>query len=155
MQHLTRRNLLRGSTVALASAAFVTPAAIATAGPHRQESNKDRDISRTTNVTIPAGEAPESFDEVYLGRHIQGWPATGGALAGRDARARRSHLTASSSEPVVFIVRIDDADLHVMQGADGTWISVVNHYNRQRTPRETARAAVRDLHGASLVPLMS
>ncbi|MEU9480392.1 tyrosinase family oxidase copper chaperone [Streptomyces sp. NPDC048191] len=154
MQRLTRRDMLRGSTLALAGAAFATPAAIATASSHTQETGKDRDMSRTTDLTGPAAATPEAFDEIYLGRHIKGWPATGGP-SGRDARAQSNHRTAGSPEPAEFIVRIDDADLHVMQGADGTWVSVVNHYTRQRTPRETARAAVRDLKGASLVPLMA
>jgi hypothetical protein len=40
-----------------------------------------------------------------------------------------------------------------MRNADGTWISVVNHYEPRATPRAIARAAVLELQGASLVPL--
>ena len=40
-----------------------------------------------------------------------------------------------------------------MRNADGTWISVVNHYETFATPRAVARAAVLELQGAQLVPL--
>ncbi|CAM5498408.1 tyrosinase cofactor [Streptomyces tanashiensis] len=48
---------------------------------------------------------------------------------------------------------IDGEELHVMQNADGTWISVINHYEPVATPKAVARAAVRELQGAPLVPL--
>jgi hypothetical protein len=50
-------------------------------------------------------------------------------------------------------VHIDGEELHVMRNADGTWISVVNHYETFATPRAVARAAVAELQGAALVPL--
>jgi hypothetical protein len=50
-------------------------------------------------------------------------------------------------------VRVDGEELHVMRNADGTWISVINHYEPLATPRAVARAAVRELQGAQLVPL--
>ncbi len=39
-----------------------------------------------------------------------------------------------------------------MRNADGTWISVINHYETFADPKLLARAAVRDLQGAALVP---
>ncbi|MFE4856579.1 tyrosinase cofactor [Streptomyces sp. NPDC056670] len=81
-------------------------------------------------------EAPEAFDEVFQGRRIQGAPATGHTQHGGG-----------------YAVRIDGQELHVMRNADGTWISVVNHYEPFATPRAVARAAVVELQGASLVPL--
>lgn len=54
-----------------------------------------------------------------------------------------------------FVVRIDNDDLHVMRNADGTWISLVNHYETFTTPRALARAAVRELQGAELVPVVT
>ncbi|WP_405674480.1 tyrosinase family oxidase copper chaperone [Streptomyces sp. NBC_01511] len=78
----------------------------------------------------PAAEAPglpaaELFDEMYGGRHIQG--------------------TASG-------VRIDGRSLHIMRRADGSHLSVVNHYESFPTALATARAAVDDLGGAQLSP---
>ncbi|MFE2687201.1 tyrosinase family oxidase copper chaperone, partial [Streptomyces mirabilis] len=48
---------------------------------------------------------------------------------------------------------LDGVELHVMQNADGSWISVVSHYDPVPTPRAAARAAVVELQGAPLVPL--
>ncbi|MEU3369991.1 tyrosinase cofactor [Streptomyces sp. NPDC006711] len=84
----------------------------------------------------PAEDLPEAFDEVFQGRRIQGVPGAGQAHHGGG-----------------YAVRIDGRDLHVMRNADGTWISVVNHYQTSPTPRALARAAVVELQGADLVPL--
>ncbi|MDL5199449.1 tyrosinase cofactor [Streptomyces sp. ALI-76-A] len=78
--------------------------------------------------------SPASFDEVYQGRRIQGRPVSGG-----------HHGTG-------YAVFVDGAELHVMRNADGSWISVVSHYEPVPTPRAAARAAVDDLRGAALVP---
>uniref|UniRef100_A0AAU2VF08 Tyrosinase cofactor n=1 Tax=Streptomyces sp. NBC_00003 TaxID=2903608 RepID=A0AAU2VF08_9ACTN len=80
--------------------------------------------------------APEAFDEVFQGRRIQGAPGAG-------------HMHHGGG----YAVRIDGQELHVMRNADGTWISVVNHYEPFATPRAVARAAVAELQGAALVPL--
>ncbi|MEU6890443.1 tyrosinase cofactor [Streptomyces sp. NPDC046557] len=90
-----------------------------------------------SRAAISAGAA----DEVYQGRRIQITPATGGAHHG-------GHHSAGLPD-----VRIDGRELHVMQNADGTWISVVNHYETFTDPLALARAAVRDLQGAALVPM--
>ncbi|WP_436840964.1 tyrosinase family oxidase copper chaperone [Streptomyces niveus] len=68
-------------------------------------------------------ERAELFDEMYGGRHIQGTDAG---------------------------VRIDGRPLHVMRRADGSYLSVVNHYESFPTALATARAAVDDLGGAQL-----
>lgn len=73
-------------------------------------------------------------------RRITGGPAHGGGHHG-------GHHGGGYS------VTIDGAELHVMQNADGTWISVINHYEPVATPKALARAAVRELQGAPLVPL--
>ncbi|MCI3930993.1 apotyrosinase chaperone MelC1 [Streptomyces sp. AN091965] len=86
------------------------------------------------------GAEPGSFDEVYLGRRIQGGPAGG-------------HGGHHADHGGGYSVRIDGDELHIMRNADGTWISVINHYDPQATPRALARAAVDDLQGAALVPL--
>ncbi|GAA4091160.1 tyrosinase cofactor [Streptomyces hundungensis] len=101
-------------------------------------------LAGSAHASVPSGQldthaghdAPEAFDEVFQGRRIQGAPAAG-------------HLHHGGG----YGVRIDGQELHVMRNADGTWISVVNHYETFATPRAVARAAVVELQGASLVPL--
>ncbi|MEU8777552.1 tyrosinase family oxidase copper chaperone [Streptomyces sp. NPDC048606] len=87
-------------------------------------------------AATPAG----TVDEVYQGRRIQISPATGGGHHG-------GHHGAG-----LPTVRIDGRELHVMRNADGTWISVVNHYETFADPTSLARAAVRELRGATLLP---
>ncbi|MEU0034288.1 MULTISPECIES: apotyrosinase chaperone MelC1 [unclassified Streptomyces] len=81
-------------------------------------------------------DGPEPFDEVYRGRRIEGRAGGGGHHHGAG-----------------YGVFIDGMELHVMQNADGSWISVVSHYDPVATPRAAARAAVVELQGAPLVPL--
>ncbi|MFF4906478.1 apotyrosinase chaperone MelC1 [Streptomyces sp. NPDC001260] len=97
-------------------------------------------------LTAPAASAapadhhhgsPEPFDEVYKGRRIQGRPASG---------SEHHHHGGG------FEVLVDQVPLHVMRNADGTWISVVSHYDPVPTPRAAARAAVDELQGAVLLP---
>ncbi|MET9609769.1 tyrosinase family oxidase copper chaperone [Streptomyces sp. NPDC006512] len=86
-------------------------------------------------AATPAG----TVDEVYKGRRIQITPGQGGHHGGHHG-------------PGMPTVRIDGRELHVMQNADGTWISVVNHYETFADPASLARAAVRELQGAVLAP---
>jgi hypothetical protein len=51
-----------------------------------------------------------------------------------------------------YAVFIDGVELHVMRNADGSWISVVSHYDPVPSPRAAARAAVDELQGARLLP---
>ncbi|MGW0825355.1 apotyrosinase chaperone MelC1 [Streptomyces sp. NPDC002845] len=81
-------------------------------------------------------DGPEAFDEVYRGRRIVGRPANGGG----------HHHGAG------YAVFIDGVELHVMRNADGSWISVVSHYDPVPTSRAAARAAVVELQGAPLLP---
>ncbi|MEV6663955.1 apotyrosinase chaperone MelC1 [Streptomyces nigra] len=111
------------TVAALATAAGVA-AAPATAAPATAGGHHD-----------PHSPAP--FDEVYRGRRIQGRPATGG----------HTHHGAG------YAVHVDGVELHLMRNADGTWISVVSHYDPVPTPRAAARAAVDELQGAALLPL--
>ncbi|MER6716896.1 MULTISPECIES: tyrosinase cofactor [unclassified Streptomyces] len=82
-------------------------------------------------------DSPASFDEVYKGRRIQGRPASGSG---------HHHHGAG------YAVFVDGVELHVMRNADGSWISVVSHYDPVATPRAAARAAVDELQGAPLLP---
>lgn len=124
MSSITRRRALGVAAGAAGAAAGLALAGQAVAAPR---------------ATAPAA-APGAFDEVYQGRRIKGGPSHGGGHHG-------GHHGGGYS------VTIDGEELHVMQNADGTWISVINHYEPVATPKAVARAAVRELQGAPLVPL--
>ncbi|MEU9128516.1 tyrosinase cofactor [Kitasatospora sp. NPDC048540] len=123
---LTRRRMLQGAGVALTAA--VGAIVLGATGP----------------ADSPAAAADpgagDRFDEQYRGRRITGAP-TAGAAGGA-----HHHDTG-------YAVQIDGRELHMMRNADGTWISVINHYQTHPTPRALARAAVDDLQGADLAPL--
>ncbi|MFD5910926.1 tyrosinase cofactor [Streptomyces massasporeus] len=97
----------------------------------------------TLSAVVPASAAghhdsPGTFDEVYKGRRIQGRPATGSGHHGHHGGG--------------YAVFVDGVELHMMRNADGSWISVVSHYDPVATPRAAARAAVDELQGAPLLP---
>ncbi|KAA2266056.1 hypothetical protein F0L68_02760 [Solihabitans fulvus] len=71
------------------------------------------------------GEAAEEINEVYRGRRIR--------------------ITAARN------VYIDGLPLHVMQNADSSYSSIIDHYRTFASPHDTARAAVESLRGANLV----
>lgn len=125
MSSITRRRALGVAAGAAGAAAGLALAGHAAAAPRA--------------AAAPA--VPDSFDEVYQGRRIKGGPSHGGGHHG-------GHHGGGYS------VTIDGEELHVMQNADGTWISVINHYEPVATPKAVARAAVRELQGAPLVPLV-
>ncbi|WP_406489925.1 tyrosinase cofactor [Streptomyces phaeochromogenes] len=119
----TRRHALRG-----AAGLAVTAGAFTAVSPSR--------ASAADHHGGPApSPAPFDFDEVYRGRRIQGRPSGGGHHHGAG-----------------YAVLVDGVELHVMRNADGTWISVVSHYDPVPSPRAAARAAVEELQGAPLVP---
>ncbi|WNF25453.1 tyrosinase cofactor [Streptomyces sp. C11-1] len=124
MSRITRRRALGASAGALAGLAVAGVASAA--GP-----------SATPAPRATAAERA-AFDEVYQGRRIQGAP---------------SHHGGHHDHGSGYQVHIDGKELHVMRNADGTWISVVNHYETFATPLAVARAAVAELQGAALVPL--
>ncbi|MFE2101061.1 MULTISPECIES: tyrosinase cofactor [unclassified Streptomyces] len=120
MPEITRRRALTAAAALAATAsaaALVAPGASAAEHPHG---------------------APDSFDEVYKGRRIQGRPMSMGG-----------HHHEHGGGYSVFV---DGVELHVMRNADGSWISVVSHYDPVPTPRAAARAAVDELQGAPLLP---
>ncbi|MDJ0380425.1 tyrosinase family oxidase copper chaperone [Streptomyces sp. G-G2] len=80
-------------------------------------------------VSIPTG----TIDEVFEGRRIQITLGAGG------------HHGMG-----VPTVKIDGTELHLMPNADGSWVSIVNHYETFPDPVSAARAAVRELQGATL-----
>jgi hypothetical protein len=134
MPHISRRRAL---TAVAAAGAGVTLAAVPAAA--RAE---DRHDAHGAHDPHDAHGSPEPFDEVYKGRRIQG------RIAGRrQGRAGGGHHHGGG-----YAVYVDGVELHVMRNADGSWISVVSHYDPVSTPRAAARAAVDELQGARLVP---
>ncbi|MFI1398398.1 tyrosinase family oxidase copper chaperone [Streptomyces sp. NPDC020681] len=125
MRILTRRVALR----ALFSVAVVAGTAGALAPV----------LARRGSVRPRAREL-EHFAEMYRGRHIEG-AATVMVPAGRSA---------ASAGPPSVEVRIDGRPLQVMRRADGSYLSLVNHYESFPTLRDVARAAVDDLGMAQL-----
>ncbi|MEO3973796.1 tyrosinase cofactor [Streptomyces sp. CAU 1734] len=134
MSRLSRRRAL-GTAAGVAAGIAVVGAASAGAV---QRTPGGSPAENTSHGQDPAAPAP--FDEVHQGRRIQGEPV---------AHAHGGHHAGHGD----YRVLIDGRELHVMRNADGTWISVVNHYETFATPRAVARAAVAELQGAALVPL--
>ncbi|GAA3038330.1 apotyrosinase chaperone MelC1 [Streptomyces glomeratus] len=129
MPELTRRRALVAGAAVAAAGGLATQAASASA----TTSPSAAPASAGMMPGHDHGE-PAPFDEVYRGRRIEGRPTAGG------------HHGSG------YGVFIDGVELHVMQNADGSWISVVSHYDPVPTPRAAARAAVVELQGAPLVP---
>ncbi|MFF4749943.1 tyrosinase family oxidase copper chaperone [Streptomyces sp. NPDC002514] len=78
----------------------------------------------------PAGaSAGHAFDETYQGRRIRGAPVPAERPVG-DAH---------------WLVTVDGRPLHLMRRADGTWLTMVDHYSSYPTPLEATRAAVDEL----------
>ncbi|MFI1395765.1 tyrosinase cofactor [Streptomyces sp. NPDC020681] len=129
MSRITRRHAIgagAGALAGIAVAGVASTAGATTAG------------SSAAPAPQATAAGPAAFDEVHQGRRIQGAP---------------SHHGGHHDHGTGYQVRIDGKELHVMRNADGTWISVVNHYETFATPLAVARAAVAELQGAALVPL--
>ncbi|MEV0633472.1 tyrosinase family oxidase copper chaperone [Streptomyces sp. NPDC050619] len=111
----TRRELLRGLLVPAAALAFAP--VVAASGPSR-------------SAEPPADVA---FEETYRGRRIRGIRISAAAAGRTFADDGQWHVT------------VDGRPLHLMRRADGTWLSMVDHYRSYPTPLEAARAAVDEL----------
>ncbi|MEU8437641.1 tyrosinase family oxidase copper chaperone [Streptomyces sp. NPDC029216] len=131
MKKITRRQALglsAGVAAALGLAACSSkkdPAAAPAAGPSGAAGASGAPMS------IPTG----TIDETYEGHRIQITVGSGG------------HHGVGMP-----VVKIDGNELHLMRNADNTWVTVVNHYETFPDPISAARAAVRELQGADLVP---
>ncbi|MFD7033914.1 tyrosinase family oxidase copper chaperone [Streptomyces sp. NPDC059917] len=140
MKKITRRQALSmsagaataiGLTSACSSSSSTEPAVVPAGGA----------AASGTPGASGAAKAITPVDEVFEGRRIQISLDTSG------------HHTGGHHLPAMPSVRIDGVELHLMPNADGSWITVVNHYETFPDPVTAARAAVRDLQGAILVPL--
>lgn len=142
----TRRGVLRGLLASAATAAL-TPLVTASSRPASRASGRPghpgpvADTARTREITSPHDRVPVPcadaarrvrdlvFDETYRGRRIRGFRTSGGR--GADAAA--------------WYVTVDGGPLHMMRRADGTWMTVVDHYRSYATPLEAARGAVDEM----------
>ncbi|WP_434587630.1 tyrosinase family oxidase copper chaperone [Streptomyces sp. A5-4] len=119
-------------------------------------------LSRGPRPGAPANSGPEGQSErsteMYRGRHIQ-WTDRS-AVAGKNAVATRTSGRAQGSgrpgeamtavaDPAVEVL-IDGRPLHLMRRADGSYLSLVNHYESFPTLLDVARAAVDELGSAQL-----
>ncbi|MFG2470867.1 tyrosinase family oxidase copper chaperone [Streptomyces canus] len=111
----SRRDLLLGLFGPAAVAVALTPVVLASRGPRAAE---------------PAADLV--FDETYRGRRIRGIRASVAAAAGA-LGAGQWHVT------------VDGRPLHLMRRADGTWLSMVDHYRSYATALDAVRAAVDEL----------
>ncbi|MER5445915.1 tyrosinase family oxidase copper chaperone [Streptomyces sp. NPDC002766] len=81
----------------------------------------------------PGGSGEYAFDETYHSRRIQGFRTASTAVAAHGAVGEHWQVT------------VDGRPLHLMRRADGTWLSMVDHYRSYPTPLEAARAAVDEM----------
>ncbi|MEV6700547.1 tyrosinase cofactor [Streptomyces sp. NPDC051453] len=123
---MTRRTMVR-RLVGVALAAAVVPAAalVGRAFRHPQDDLKDA--------------AGGDFEETYRGRHIRG-------TQGQDSMTR-AHIGQRSGR---WDVMVDGRPLHLMRRADGSYLSMVDHYESYPTPLAAARGAVDELGGQML-----
>ncbi|MEU6478852.1 tyrosinase family oxidase copper chaperone [Streptomyces sp. NPDC047017] len=89
--------------------------------------------SRPPRPAAGPWDAPDrtAFEETYRGRRIEGvWTP------------EREHGATGAGQ---WYVTVDGRPLHLMRRADGTWLSMVDHYGSYRTPLEAARGAVDEM----------
>ncbi|MCX5195545.1 tyrosinase cofactor [Streptomyces sp. NBC_00249] len=134
MNMITRRRALgitAGAVTAIGAAAAVVVVRSSDKSP-----GAPSDAKPEAKASTPAGSLPvAAIDEVYEGRRIQISLGEGG-----------------HHSPGLPTIKIDGKELHLMRNADGSWLTVVNHYETFPDPISAARAAVRDLQGAALIP---
>jgi hypothetical protein len=79
------------------------------------------------------------FEERYRGRLIRGvWIPHGAPDTGTGTPAPAPGPAGAGE----WRVTVDGRPLHLMRRADGTWLSMVDHYQSYPTPLEAARGAV-------------
>lgn len=139
--HLSRRSVCAAAAIAVPGMRPGRPAPSGGARPGGGPEHAGREDGR---ALAPFDLAPfdevHPFDEAYLGRHI----------VGRETAAGHGDHHGNT-----FSVLVDGKELHVMRNADGTWVSILNHYEPCTSPHAAARLAVETLRGADLVPLVT
>ncbi|MFD5267508.1 tyrosinase family oxidase copper chaperone [Streptomyces sp. NPDC058335] len=116
----TRRDALRG-LLGVAAALALAPL-VAASRPARRDGTRPA-------LGLGLGLGENAFDVTYLGRHLLGRlvPPT------RAGDAARWEIT------------VDGRPLHLMRRADGTWLSMIDHYRSYARPLDAVRAAVDEL----------
>ncbi|WP_371580191.1 tyrosinase family oxidase copper chaperone [Streptomyces sp. NBC_01314] len=82
-------------------------------------------------ASVATGREGAWFRETYRGRRIVG--------IADDARRLGDHVLG------VWHVTVDGRPLHLMRRVDGSWMTMVDHYQSYPTPLAAARAAVDEL----------
>ncbi|MFE7762282.1 tyrosinase family oxidase copper chaperone [Streptomyces sp. NPDC057438] len=113
----TRRNALRA--LGASAVALAVAPVVAAAWPRRSARPGETD-----------------FDEMYRGRRIRGVEAES---------AQTAYLGARAPGPGAWDVTIDGRPLHLMRRADGTYLSMIDHYRSYPTALAATRAAVEEL----------
>ncbi|MER6322302.1 tyrosinase family oxidase copper chaperone [Streptomyces coelicoflavus] len=130
----TRRQVMRG-LLAPALAVGLAPLVAASRPARATEAGGTGDTAGPAHPgPHAAGSAPltadsTAFDETYRGRRIRGIRSA----AGRAVGAGTWHVT------------VDGRPLHLMRRADGSWLSMIDHYRSYPTPLAAARGAVDEL----------
>ncbi|MFE6805920.1 tyrosinase family oxidase copper chaperone [Streptomyces sp. NPDC057681] len=126
---VTRRTMVRRLIgVALAAAVLPAAALVGRAFRHPQDDLKGAD--------------DEDFEETYRGRHIRGTQGQGSMM--------RAHIGQRSGQDPGqrsgrWDVTVDGRPLHLMRRADGSYLSMVDHYQSYPTPLAAVRGAVDEL----------
>ncbi|MFE6132460.1 tyrosinase family oxidase copper chaperone [Streptomyces sp. NPDC056437] len=136
MRILTRRVALRALfTIGVVAGTAGVLAPVVSRGPG----------TGSPDTGAASGPELERFTEMYRGRRIEGTAAymVPAADSGGEVSAAAKGLPSVE-------VRIDGRPLHVMRRADGSYLSLVNHYESFPTLRDVARAAVDELGAEQL-----
>lgn len=120
VDRVTRRHLLGVAASALLAAAEI----MRTPWVTREQSPAPAQAP----AEVPDGP-PAGFDEMYRGRRIQGEP-----VAVREGRT-----------PENWRITVDGRPLGLMRRADGSFLSMVDHYQSYDTPLAAARGAVDEI----------
>ncbi|CAL9459153.1 tyrosinase family oxidase copper chaperone [Streptomyces sp. enrichment culture] len=127
----TRRQVMRG-LLAPALAVGLAPliAASRPSGAARAATTGPRAAHPGPHAAESAdGAESAAFDETYRGRRIRGIRSAAGRAVGAGT----------------WQVTVDGRPLHLMRRADGSWLSMVDHYRSYPTPLAAARGAVDEL----------
>lgn len=132
----SRRQLMRGllvPAVAVGLAPLIAASRPAetrgAAGPAHPEPHTAGPVRDGESAESAESADSAAFDETYRGRRIRGIRSA----AGRAVGAGTWHVT------------VDGRPLHLMRRADGSWLSMVDHYRSYPTPLAAARGAVDEL----------
>ncbi|USQ88402.1 tyrosinase cofactor [Streptomyces phaeoluteigriseus] len=125
----TRRSALRGLLGATAALALAPLVAASRPARRQKGQGHGHGYGHAPAPALGLGLGVNAFDETYLGRHLLGRlvPPVGVADTGR------------------WEITVDGRPLHLMRRADGTWLSMVDHYRSYADPLDAVRAAVDEL----------